>query len=637
MPVLQFAPKSEFDRLRTGVTDPQQRAAVVADLARLNTLYMIMRAGSGHIGSSFSAMDIVTWLYLQEMELTPGSKRRPDIYFSSKGHDAPGFYAVLIALGLLEEPLIHQLRRLGGLPGHPDVGTPHMAANSGSLGMGISKAKGMIHAGRLAGEKQRAFVLTGDGELQEGQIWESLISAANFKMGELVVIVDHNKIQSDTFVAKVSDLGDLAAKFRAFGWLVERLDGHDLGAFERALQRFAPVTDQPKVIIADTIKGKGVSFMEQSAHADEFGLYRFHSGAPAEQNYFKGLKELGAKINQRIAALKLAPLALQTAEIPARTAPVGQRLVGAYAQALLQQAARRPDLVVLDGDLMLDCGLIPFKDKHPQRFIECGIAEMDMVSQAGGLALKGCLPLVHSFACFLSTRPNEHIYTNATERSKIIYVSSLAGLLPGGPGHSHQSVRDIAALSAVPRLVMIEPCCESEVGLALDWCVNVNPQSSYLRLVSIPVDIPFVSPAATSLMEGRGVTLAARGQDVLIIGYGPVLLSEAWKSLEALAAAGVKATLVNLPWLNRVDLAWLAETVGPFRRVVTLDNHYVPGGQGDLIARSLFQADLPVLPKLLSLGVTEIPRCGLNPEVLKAHALDAGSLGERIVRFCEGG
>jgi transketolase len=291
--------------------------------------------------------------------------------------------------------------------------------------------------------------------------------------------------------------------------------------------------------------------------------------------------------------------------------------------------------VALDGDLMLDCGLIPFKDKYPARFIECGIAEMDMVSQAGGLALRGQLPLVHSFACFLSTRPNEHIYNNATEGTKVIYVSSLAGVVPGGPGHSHQSVRDISALSAVPGLTLLEPCCEREVEMALDWCVNGNPQSSYLRLVSIPVEIPFALPAAYELREGHGVPLAEIGRDVLIVGYGPVLLSEASRALDLLAASGINATLVNLPWLNRVDLEWLAETVRPFRRVVTLDNHYVHGGQGDFIARSLFQAGLRSLPRLLALGVTEIPRCGLNPEVLRAHGLDATSLADRIAGFCK--
>ena len=167
------------------------------------------------------ALDVVSWLYLNEL-------KNDDLYFSSKGHDAPGLYAVLIALGTLPFGKLHGLRRLDGLPGHPDVGVPGMVINSGSLGMGISKAKGMVRADRLKGHKRRYYVLTGDGELQEGQIWESLISAANSNMGEITAIVDHNKLQSDYRVSQTSDLGDLKAKFASFGWHVERCDGHDL-------------------------------------------------------------------------------------------------------------------------------------------------------------------------------------------------------------------------------------------------------------------------------------------------------------------------------------------------------------------------------------------------------------------------
>src|SRR5690606_15430229 len=136
------------------------------------------------------------------------------------------------------------------------------------------------------------------------------------------------------------------------------------------------------------------------------------------------------------------------------------RLVAAYGRALLDQAERHPELVVLDADLVLDTGLIPFRERYPERFVECGIAEQDMVSVAGGMALRGALPVVHSFACFLSARPNEQIYNNATERTRVVYVGSLAGVVPGGPGHSHQAVRDIAALGGVPGLIMLEPSCE---------------------------------------------------------------------------------------------------------------------------------------------------------------------------------
>src|SRR5688572_18637631 len=216
---LQYVPVAEFQRLlMTAGADEVRRTRAFAALARINTLYMIAGAWSGHIGTSFSSLDIMSWVFLNEVRDLKKGPRQADIFFSSKGHDAPALYTVLIGLGLLDEEKLHQLRRLHGLPGHPHIETPYVQANTGSLGMGISKAKGIVLANRLAGVERRVFVLTGDGELQEGQFWESLSSAANRGLGEIVAIVDHNKIQSDTWVRNVSNLGDIEAKFRAFGW-----------------------------------------------------------------------------------------------------------------------------------------------------------------------------------------------------------------------------------------------------------------------------------------------------------------------------------------------------------------------------------------------------------------------------------
>lgn len=613
---LVFVPPEGFARVRALAVPPAERARLFAARARLNALYMIARAGSGHVGSSFSSLDVVSWLYLEELRPEAG-----DVYFSSKGHDAPGLYAVLTALGLLPFEKIHELRRLGGLPGHPDVATPGIAANTGSLGMGISKAKGMALAGRLRGQRTRIFVMTGDGELQEGQIWESLVSAAHGGFGEITVVVDHNKIQSDVWVEATSPLGDLEAKFAAFGWLVERCDGHDFDALAARLAAWRDVTDRPKVLIADTVKGRGVSFMESMAPGDK--LYRFHSGAPDAETYARAVAELTAAAG--------ADLRLERRPRPERPkAPRRpQRLIQAYSEALVAAAREREDLVVLDADLVLDCGLIPFRDAFPERFVECGIAEQDMVSQAGGLALAGFLPVVHSFACFLSTRPNEQIYNNATEGRRIVYVGSLAGLVPGGPGHSHQSVRDVAALAAVPGLVLIEPCCEREVRLAVDWAVRRNPGSTYLRLVSVPWEVPFELPEDYELEEGRGVVVRDGG-DAVVFGYGPVLLSEAFRAASELASRhGIHVRLVDLPWLHRVDDDWLAETVRGHQRVVTLDNHYVRGGQGEYLAARL--ARLGLAARVEHIGLRDVPACGTNDEVLRHHRLDAESLVRRIV------
>jgi len=593
---------------------------------------MIARAWSGHIGTSFSSLEIMSWLFLNEIRDLDKGPDVCDIFFSSKGHDAPALYAVLIGLGLLPEEKLHQLRRLHGLPGHPHVETPYVQANTGSLGMGVSKAKGMAVANRALGRPRRVFVLTGDGELQEGQFWESLASAAHMRLGEIVAIVDHNKIQSDTWVERVSALGDLEAKFRASGWHVSRADGHDVAALQRAFRALDPVTDQPKVVIADTIKGKGVSFMEGPAMKPG-ALYDYHSGAPNEDEYARGSKELLERADQVLRDLGLGPLQTATGQRPPRKQPMKvERLVSAYSEALLDEARRNPAIIVLDADLVKDCGLVPFAKEFPDRFVECGIAEQDMVSMACGMARRGALPIAHSFACFLAARPNEQIYNQCSESSKVIYVGSLAGLLPGGPGHSHQSVRDISALGAVPNLILAEPCAEVEVKALLHFLVNRTTESSYLRLVSLGWPLPFTLRTDHAVELGRG-TIVRDGGDAVAFAYGPWLLANAYEAAGSVEqTTGVAVRLVNLPWLNRVDPSWLKETIGDRRLVITLDNHYVHGGQGQMLAAAVAELGLEPSPRVVRIGVTELPECGTNDEVLAYHRLDVPGLVRRITQ-----
>ncbi len=195
---------------------------------------------------------------------------------------------------------------------------------------------------------------------------------------------------------------------------------------------------------------------------EETALYDFHSGAPGPAAYAQALAELIERLNARLAGIGADELRLETRESPRRTPPERpQRLIHAYGEALVAAAEREPSLVALDGDLRLDTGLVPFQERFPERFFECGIAEQDLVSQAGAMALAGLLPVCHSFACFLTPRAAEQVFNNASEGTKVLYHGSLAGIVPGGPGHSHQSVRDIALMGSVPGLAAIEPYCES--------------------------------------------------------------------------------------------------------------------------------------------------------------------------------
>ena len=623
---LSFVSRDVFRAVR-GIGEPIARAEVLADLCRINTLFMIMKAGSGHIGSSFSSTDIITWLWTEHLRDPNGSSTDADVYFSSKGHDAPALYSLLIAIGKLDFDLLPKLRQLNGLPGHPDVSTPYIATNTGSLGMGISKAYGMARANRYTGRRGRIVVMTGDGELQEGQIWESLQPVANEKLSDILVIVDHNKFQSDTAVAAVSDLGPIEDKFRVFGWEVRRGDGHDYTVIRDTLAHFETVTDRPKVFIADTIKGKGVSFMEGIACGDQ--TYHFHAGAPSLENYVAATRELIARVNERLARLNQPAATLTAAPLPVRVSPKKpEKIVLAYGDELLAMARQRQDILVLDADLLSDCGIEAFKAELPARFIECGIAEQHMVSAAGGLALRGMLPVVHSFACFLSTRANEHIYNNATEKKRIIYTATLAGLVPGGPGHSHQSVRDISAIGAVPGLVAFEPCSEKEARLAIRWAVEKNPDSTYLRFVNVPLDLPYTMPSDYALHVGRGVTLRA-GKDVALIGYGTILLTNAWRAADELEAQGISAAVIDLPWLNRIDDEWVRKELGAFKHIVTLDNHYLEFGQGMMVAAAL--ARTGVGADVTPIGLKEIPACGSNADVLAYHGLDGPSIARTVM------
>jgi transketolase len=641
MPELRLVPKPELDRLRAAEVDPDARLALLADACRLNALVAVKRAGSGHLGSTFSALDVVAHLLFEELDVARRGFDDPDrdVFFSSKGHDVPGLYAALFALGVVPRERLLRLRRLGGLDGHPEVGVPGIEASSGSLGMGISKGRGIALAKRRLGRQGRIVVMTGDGELQEGQNWEALQSAAHERLGRLWVVVDRNEVQSDKRTEEIVALGDLEAKLRAFGWDVETADGHDHAALRGAFARFREGDDTPKALVANTVKGKGVSFMEHPhALAEGGGTYRWHAGAPDDEAFAQALAEIEARLAERCLALGLDPPALEAVEAEAvvrglegepesgagsrRPAVSAEYVVEAYGEALLELAAERDDLVVLDADLASDCRTREFELAYPERFFQCGIAEQDMVSTAAGMARHGLLPVVNSFASFLASRANEQIYNQASERSKVVYALHYAGLIPAGPGKSHQSVRDISLLGALPNLPIVQPGSSEETAALLRWAVEDAEESVAVRLAIGPSPRRLELPAQVSV--GRG-SLLHEGGDAVLVAYGPVMLHEALLAAERLAESGdLSLRVVAMPWLNRFDEDWLAAEVARFDPVFVLEDHAPVGGLGDGL-RAALQRPVTVF------GVEGWAACGTPPEALGFHGLDGASLAARIV------
>jgi transketolase len=633
---IKLIPVSEFQRINKASIDKNARLALLADMCRANTIASVKRAGSGHLGSSFSAMDIVTLLYYQEMNTVEAGIENPDrdVYFSSKGHDVPGQYSVLFSLGILPKGKFVRLRRLGGTYGHPDVSSPGMEANTGSLGMGISKGKGIAFAKRLRGRDGRVFIMTGDGELQEGQIYESLQTSVNQQLTNLTVIVDHNKLQSDKPVSEISNLGDLESKFRAFGWHVVRCNGHDFTQLEKAFNELREIQDKPKILIADTIKGCGVSFMEHPAALQAGkGYYRWHAGAPDDESFKAAYDELITRTNGSLKTFDLDQLTLEDYPADAKGASgvSSEFVVDAYGEALADVAAGREDLIVLGADLTADCRLRSFETRYPDRFIENGIAEQDMVSMAGGLALAGLLPVVNTFASFLSARANEQVYNNGCEQTRIIYANHYAGLIPAGPGQSHQSIRDISLFGALPNFEILQPCNAVETRMAVEYVINESSENCVLRLNIGPSPRLLDLPHEYRLRKGRGVTLAD-GKDAILFAYGPVMLNEALVAAELLRAKDFQLKVVNMPWLNRADREWLVETIRNCRAIYVLEDHSPVGALGDMLLSKLTETNLLATRSFLKFGVEGYPACGTPAEALNFHGLDAASLAARILR-----
>ncbi len=270
------------------VRDPKALAELARQV-RVDILTMLNTAGSGHTGGSLSAADILTALFFGEMNLSPADACWPDRdrFVLSKGHGAPALYAVLHRAGYLEAGVLPTLRRMGScLQGHPDGKVcTGVECSTGSLGQGLGVAGGMALGLRLSGRPGRVYCLLGDGELQEGMVWEAAMSAAHYKLGGLCALVDKNGLQIDGPTAEVMNVEPLADKWRAFGWNVIECDGHDMAALLGSLDRARAHAAGPSVIIAETVKGKGVSFFE--------GKVEYHGKAPSDQELALAMSELG--------------------------------------------------------------------------------------------------------------------------------------------------------------------------------------------------------------------------------------------------------------------------------------------------------------------------------------------------------
>jgi transketolase len=588
--------------------------------ARLNILASIKAAGSGHIGTSFSSIDIMLAVYSYFESRKKLNSSQNDLFFTSKGHDAPALYAALHIKGDLNDHELFKLRRLNGLPGHPEIGTSGVHTNTGSLGMGISKAKGFVKANRLKSRKSRVVVLLGDGELQEGQIWEALATASRDQMGELVVIVDGNKIQSDTWVNQNNPYENLGMRVRGSGWDFRECNGHNvmevvnlLGETENGVK--------PLFIYANTVKGFGVSIFEEFPEDGLF--YKFHSGSVSDELYEVATCELIAKISGQkvsISSQKNTQHSFDQEADPYSPKQRPESLITEWAEYLNEIMIKAAEIVVLDADLSYDTGTYKARVNFPDRYVQCGISEQDMVSMAGTLALSGFVPIVHSFATFLTMRPTEQIFNNATEETSVIYLGFLAGLLPSPPGFSHQAVNDIGIMNSIPGMDIFEPACGIELRDSIHTAIARKKSPTYIRIGSIGI-----APNYDISLKKGSINVRKSGEKILVLTSGPLLTIESIRAAQILESSGLNIAVATIPHLNVDFSGEEIQFIGEFKKIYVVEN-FIP-------TFSIFTAlksQESIGSRIDRIGLDGIPKNGWNEEVLAHHGLDANSIARKI-------
>lgn len=585
----------------------------IATRLRIHSLKMTTRAGSGHPTTCLSMAEVMACLFFHEMRFNP---RNPhdwanDELVLSKGHAAPILWAGLAEAGCFPLKKLETLRLITSeLEGHPTPRMPWVKAATGSLGQGLSIGTGMAWAMKLGKSPGRVFVVMGDGECAEGAVWEAANAACLARLRNLVVIVDINRLGQSQPTMHGHDLEAYERKFKAFGWEVWKIDGHDIEAILKALKE-ARKSSAPAVILAKTIKGKGVSFLE-----DKNG---WHGKPLSPAELEQALQELGPmpevearRLVRRRQSLK-PPSFRKAFPLPRTNYPDKTATRLAYGQALLSLGKVHPGIVALDGDVKNSTYAEKFFAAFPERSFQSFIAEQNMVGMAIGLAAKNFLPFVATFAAFL-TRAHDQIRMAGYSFSNIKFCGSHVGVSIGEDGPSQMGMEDLALFRSVPGCVVLYPCD----GPSTEACVE--EMAKYKGLVYLRTTRP-ATPVIYNSQEkfpiGGSKVLRRSANDAATVIAAGITIFEALKAYDELKKEGINIRVIDAYSVKPLDgenlVAQVSETRG---NAVVVEDHFPEGGLGEAIAMVLAGK-----AKLVHLAVKDIPRSGKPAELLDFYGI----------------
>ena len=593
----------------------------IATRLRIDSVRSTTEAGSGHPSTCCSAAEIMAALFFAEMRYDPrdSANEDNDRFVLSKGHAAPVLYAAWAAAGIIGRDDVLQLRRIDSdLEGHPTPRLPWVDVATGSLGQGLCAGVGIALNARRIQSDYRTYVLLGDGETAEGSVWEAAEAAAFHKLDSLCGITDVNALGQSQPTQWQHDMHAYSSRWSAFGWHTIIVDGHDVTALLDAFEQARRVTHQPTMILARTIKGKGISLIEGKGGWHGKPLKK---GAELEQ----ALAELQSQLvlDEGPAAAPRPPARRQRStprqvQLAAPPYKRGDSVATreAYGAAIARLGAADDRVVALDADVKNSTFSDKFEQQQPDRFYQNFIAEQVMIGAAMGLAARGAIPFPSTFAAFLS-RAYDFIRMAAIGNSNIKMAGSHAGVSIGEDGPSQMALEDLAMMRAQPNMVVLYPCDAVSTERLIEVAAN-HRGPVYVR-ISRPKTPVIYGPDETFEVGGLKVVRQGSGDAATVIGAG-VTLFEALKAHDALGADGIAIRVVDLYSLQPIDAASLQrcarETHG---RLITVEDHYAGGGIGDAVAAAVAPEGFTVR----RLSVPEIPRSGTPEELLDRYGISA--------------
>jgi transketolase len=597
----------------------QQKAKLVRKWALISTT----EAGSGHPTSCLSAADLATVLFEKYFtyDLANPLNLYNDRFVLSKGHAAPLLYTLFGMAGAYPLRELRTLRKFGSrFEGHPVPKFAYTEAATGSLGQGLSVGAGLAWLAKRENLPYKTFVLTGDGELAEGQIWEAANFASHENLDNLIAILDINRLAQSQETMFGHDISKYVNRFQGFGFEVIAIDGHDLNEIDKAYDTATKSTNgKPHAIIAKTLKGKGISFLENKDN--------WHGKPLKKDELQKALEELGNVDDnlkfklKKPAQTKLPPNPFAEIEIDMsfdKSKEYATREV--FGDVLVKVAEKNKEIYALDADVKNSTFTQTFQKAFPERFGECYIAEQNMVSVAAGLSRLGKIPFVATFAAFF-TRSADQIRMARVSETNIKFVGSHVGVSIGEDGPSQMGLEDIALFGAMPDPVILQPADAVSTSKLIPH-MAAHKGLSYMR--TLRSKTPVLYDHGDEFAIGGSRVLRQSESDEVTVAATGITVFEALKAFDELRKEGINIRVVDCYSISPIDKATLVKCVHETKRkiLITVEDHYEHGGMGDFAGEAIAGTNGHVV----KMAVTKISQSGTKDELLDDAGISAAHI-----------